>query len=108
MGIFRSIQDLPHSRPFPRTGATSAASRERTTLFACEARPPSKLTRPAILPKPIGEQQKGAISLGFERHRGFYELVCARFAPAGSGTELVSMDSGYVDAGRRFAGPPHR
>lgn len=66
------------------------------------------VSRPGILPKPIGLGAGGSISLGFERHHGFYELVCSRFSPPGAAAEFVSRDSGYVDAGRRSASPPAR
>lgn len=92
----------------PRNTARSVTADPRGSARAASDTRAPGLSRPAILPKPIGARQKGAISLGFERRRGFYELVCARFAPAGSPADLVSVDSGYVDAGRRFAGPPHR
>lgn len=107
MGLSRSMHDSRPPRSSAGIGAALAGSPGQTKALPSEDRP-SRLTRPAILPKPIGEQRKGAISLGFERHRGFYELVCARFAPVGSTTDLVSPDSGYIDAGRRFTGPPHR
>lgn len=101
------MQASATSRLSTRPGAADPKGFTRVQPAAPETRAPS-LSRPAILPKPIGAQQKGAISLGFERHRGFYELVCTRFAPAGSATDIVSVDSGYVDAGRRFTRPPHR
>lgn len=64
--------------------------------------------RPTILPKPVGRGGGGAISLGFERHHGFYELVCARFAPPGGAFEFVSRDFGYIDVARRASTPPAR
>ncbi len=67
---------------------------------------PLAVPRQAILPKPVGPG--GAISLGFERHHGFYELVCARFAAPGVQGEFVSDDFGYIDANRRSHSPPAR
>ena len=66
------------------------------------------MSRPGILPKPIGRDARGSVSLGFERHHGFFELVCARFSPPGATGEFVSRDFGYVDLGRRSARPPAR
>jgi hypothetical protein len=65
-------------------------------------------SRPAILPKPIGQGLAGAVSLGFERHQGFYELVCARLRAPGGNAEFVSKDYGYIDVARRSSAPPAR
>jgi hypothetical protein len=66
------------------------------------------VSRPALLPKPIGRSDAGAISLGFERHHGFYELACARLRPPGIAVEYVSRDFGYIADSRRSSRPPAR
>lgn len=64
--------------------------------------------RPAILPRATGRAGAGAISLGFERHRGFYELACARLRAPGAAEERVSKDFGRLAGPARSSHPPAR
>lgn len=85
---------LPRVVPTPERGAATYLILSIVPLFRTITRSPDSSSRPALLPKPMGRNDTGAISLGFERHHGFYELACARLRPAGQPSEHVSRDFG--------------